>query len=182
MREIEANSQFYLTKARADLDRFRRFCSRFTTFQTRSKSTILPPGASKQRKCLRGGVSSSRRPKSTGKESLQIDQDRVSLSGRRVAPGQQGFRRLAVIRYPKVAPGFGSDLADSIEASPAHPALEALAPPWASQNRRNSTATSRILRLRIGQMWPEDGMRDGILHCGHAPNSHLRWICFSRPR
>ena len=37
LREIEANSQFYLTKARADLDRFRRFCSRFTTFQTRSK-------------------------------------------------------------------------------------------------------------------------------------------------
>ena len=40
LREIEANSQFYLTKARADLDRFRRFCSRFTTFQTRSKGAV----------------------------------------------------------------------------------------------------------------------------------------------
>jgi hypothetical protein len=37
LREIEANSPFYLTKSHADLDRFHRFCSRFTTFQTRSK-------------------------------------------------------------------------------------------------------------------------------------------------
>jgi hypothetical protein len=36
LREIEANSQFYLTKAHVDPDRFHRFCSRFTTFQTRS--------------------------------------------------------------------------------------------------------------------------------------------------
>jgi hypothetical protein len=32
-REIEANSEFYLTKARADLDRLRRFCSRFRLFK-----------------------------------------------------------------------------------------------------------------------------------------------------
>jgi hypothetical protein len=38
LREIEANSRFHLTKAHADLDRFRRFCSRFTTFQTRSQA------------------------------------------------------------------------------------------------------------------------------------------------
>jgi hypothetical protein len=84
------------------------------------------------------------------------------------------LRRLAAIKYPKIAPGFGSDLADSIEASPAHPAPEALAPPWASQNRRNSTATSRILRLRIGQRRPKDGMRDGILYCDHAPKTPTR--------
>jgi hypothetical protein len=33
LREIEANSQLYLTKARANLDRFRRFCSRFRLFK-----------------------------------------------------------------------------------------------------------------------------------------------------
>ena len=28
------------------------------------------------------------------------------------------------------------------------------------QNRRHSRATLRVLRLKIGQKWPEDGMRD----------------------
>jgi hypothetical protein len=46
------------------------------------------------------------------------------------------IRRVAAIKCPKIAPGFGSDSVDSIEASPAHPAPEALARPWASQNRR----------------------------------------------
>ena len=40
-----------------------------------------------------------------------------------------------------MAPGFGSDYVELIE-----------------QNRRRSTATSRILRLRHGEIWPEDGM------------------------
>ncbi|MBU4260974.1 MAG: hypothetical protein KKC76_03715, partial [Proteobacteria bacterium] len=31
------------------------------------------------------------------------------------------------------------------------------------QNRRRSSAPARILRLRHGQRWPEDGMRYGIL-------------------
>jgi hypothetical protein len=33
LREIEANSQLYLTKARANLDRFCRSCSRFRLFK-----------------------------------------------------------------------------------------------------------------------------------------------------
>ena len=40
-----------------------------------------------------------------------------------------------------MAPGFGSDFVVLIE-----------------QNRRHSSATSRILRLRHGEIWPEDGM------------------------
>ena len=31
------------------------------------------------------------------------------------------------------------------------------------QNHRRSRATARIMRLRRGQRWPQDGMRDGIL-------------------
>ena len=42
---------------------------------------------------------------------------------------------------PIMAPGFGSDFVELIE-----------------QNRRRSIATSRILRLRHGEIWPEDGM------------------------
>ena len=42
---------------------------------------------------------------------------------------------------PIVAPGFGSDFVELIE-----------------HNRRRSIATSRILRLRHGEIWPEDGM------------------------
>jgi hypothetical protein len=103
------------------------------------------------------------------------------------------------MKDPKIAPGLGSDLADSIEASLAHRAPEALAPPWASQYRTSSTATSRILRLRIDQKVArqfrrraeldnlqvarrvkpmdglnQDGMRDGIIHCGRVPRSDLR--------
>ena len=40
-----------------------------------------------------------------------------------------------------MAPGIGSDFVALIE-----------------QNRRHSSATSRILRLRHGEIWPEDGM------------------------
>ena len=65
-------------------------------------------------------------------------------------------RRVAKIRCPKIAPGFGSDSVDWIEASPAHPAPEALAHPWATQNRSISRANSRILRLRIDRRWPDD--------------------------
>ena len=65
------------------------------------------------------------------------------------ATGNVSFRRLAVIRYRKIAPRFGSDLVDSIEASPAHPALEALAPPGASQNRRNRVAAGKAAVQRV---------------------------------
>ena len=41
-----------------------------------------------------------------------------------------------------LAPGFRSDLAVSIE-----------------QNHRNNSIISRILRLRNGRRWPEDGMQ-----------------------
>ena len=40
-----------------------------------------------------------------------------------------------------MAPGFGSDFVELIE-----------------HNRRRSIASSRILRLRHGEIWPEDGM------------------------
>ena len=42
----------------------------------------------------------------------------------------------------ELAPGFGSYLAAPIE-----------------QNQRDSTTIARILRLRSGQRWPEDGMQ-----------------------
>ena len=56
---------------------------------------------------------------------------------------------------PIMAPGFGSDFVELIE-----------------QNRRRSIATSRILRLRHGEIWPEDGMlkRDiGVFRVPKAP-------------
>jgi len=51
------------------------------------------------------------------------------------------FRDTENADIPIVAPGFGSDFVELIE-----------------QNRRRSIATSRILRLRHGEIWPEDGM------------------------
>ena len=46
-------------------------------------------------------------------------------------------------KLDKIALRFWSDLAAAIE-----------------QNRRRSSATSRILRLSCGQIWPEDEMQD----------------------
>jgi hypothetical protein len=71
--------------------------------------------------------------------------------------------RLRKNKFADLAPGTqtlsaGSDLVDPIEASPAHPAPEALAPFWVSQNRSNGSIISRILRLWIGRGWPEGGM------------------------
>jgi hypothetical protein len=96
------------------------------------------------------------------------------------------------MKCPKIAPGFGSDLADSIEASPAHPAPEALAPPWASQNRSSSTATSRILGLKIGQRRPDDsagarnrtagGCPKGEAHGWAESRWDARWDSSLRPR
>jgi hypothetical protein len=44
-------------------------------------------------------------------------------------------------KFAELAPRFGPDLVDPIE-----------------QNRSNGSTISRILRLRIGRRWPEDGM------------------------
>ena len=67
----------------------------------------------------------------------------------------QGPRRNS---FAELVPRSASGLVDPIEASPAHPAPEALARPWAAQSCSNSGTISRILRLRIGQRWPGDGM------------------------
>lgn len=41
------------------------------------------------------------------------------------------------------------------------------------QNRRRSRATLRILRLRSSEIWPEAGMRDGILVFAESLRVHL---------
>jgi len=56
------------------------------------------------------------------------------------------IRDLEDTEIPIIAPGFGSDFVVLIE-----------------QSRRRSKATSRILRLKHGKIWPEGEMQDGIL-------------------
>ena len=53
-----------------------------------------------------------------------------------------------------MAPGFGSDFVVLIE-----------------QNRRHSSATARILRLRHGEKWPEDGMLEWDIGIFRVPKS-----------
>jgi hypothetical protein len=57
------------------------------------------------------------------------------------------------IKFPGIVPGFVSDVVTPTE----HPKGIC----FAAQNRRRSSSTSRILRLRRSQRCPEDGMRDG---------------------
>ena len=57
---------------------------------------------------------------------------------------------------PVIAPGFGSDFVVLIE-----------------QNRRRSSATSRILRLRNGEIWPEDGMLGWDIGIFRIPNPFI---------
>ena len=63
---------------------------------------------------------------------------------------------------PIMAPGFGSDFVELIE-----------------QNRRRSNATSRILRLRHGEIWPEDGMLKRDIGVFRVPNFSLAFLCTS---
>jgi hypothetical protein len=67
------------------------------------------------------------------------------------------LRDVEETNVPEIAPGLGPDVADSIE-----------------QNRRTSSANSRILRLRIGCRWSENGMRDRDISIFHVP--YLRTV------
>jgi len=65
-----------------------------------------------------------------------------------------GLRDTENADIPIMAPGFGSDFVELIE-----------------QNRRRSIATSRILQLRHGEIWPEDGMLKRDIGVFRVPKS-----------
>jgi hypothetical protein len=68
--------------------------------------------------------------------------DRKQGGGLLLLPDRGTSNGLGTNQCIKIALGFGSDWVDSIE-----------------QNRRRSSATSKILRLRVDPRWPEDKMR-----------------------